>query len=157
MEPLEQAQEIVDTLLGYLGFVVHVTADETIDGPALQIFTEEAEWLIGRNGERLDDIQYLANRILQNRVRNAPRVRIDVEHFRTMREDGLVTEVRGLAEKVKATGRPLRLQPMNSYNRRIVHNVFAEDPEIESWSPPDRTPLKQITLRRRRGHGSGNA
>lgn len=157
MEPIEQAKEIVDTLLGYLGFVIHITSDDTVDGPALQIFTEEAESLIGRNGERLDDIQYLVNRILQNQSKNAPRIRIDVEHYRTMREDELVAEVRGLGEKVRATGRPLRLQPMNSYNRRIVHNVFAEDPEIESWSPPDRSPLKQITLRRSRTAGGGNS
>ncbi len=156
MEPIDQAKEIVDTMLGYLGFVVHVTKDETTDQPALQIFTEEAEWLIGRRGERLDDIQYLVNRILQSRTKNAPRIRIDVEHFRTMREDDLVGDVQGLGEKVRATGRPVKLQPMNSYNRRIIHNLFANDPDIESWSPPERSPLKQITLRRRQAQADGN-
>lgn len=156
MEPLEQAREIVDTMLGYLGFVVHVTADDSTDGPAIQIFTEEADWLIGRQGERLDEIQYLVNRILQTQSKNAPRIRVDVEHYRTMREDTLVDDVRGLAEKVRATGRPLKLHPMNSYNRRLIHNIFAEDPEIESWSPPDRSTLKQITLRLRSAAGGKN-
>jgi spoIIIJ-associated protein len=157
MEPIDQAKEIVDTLLGYLGFVVHVTKDETTDGPALQIFTEEAEWLIGRRGERLDDIQYLVNRILQTHAKNAPRIRIDVEHFRTMREDDLIGDVQGFAEKVRATGRPVKLHPMNSYNRRIIHHLFADDPEIESWSPPDRAPLKQIILRRRQTSSGPNS
>ena len=156
MEPLDQAKEIVDTMLGYLGFVVHVVEDETTDGPALQILTGEADWLVGRHGERLDDIQYLVNRILQTRTKNAPRIRIDVEHFRSMREDDLIADVKRFAERVKATGKPLKLRPMNSYNRRIVHNVFLHDPEIESWSPSDRSPLKQITLRRRMAQGSGN-
>jgi len=150
MPPLDQAKEITDTMLGYLGFVTDVTIDESADGPALQIFTGESEWLIGRRGERLDDLQYLVNRILQARVR------IDVEHFRTMREDDLAGNVRGLADKVRATGRPLKLPPLNSYDRRIVHHVLAADPDIETWSPPDRSPLKQITLRPRRPSDGGN-
>ena len=90
MEHLEKAQEILDTMLGYLGFVIHVDAEETPDGPSLQIHSQEAELLIGRRGDRLDDIQYLVNRILQIHDKSAPRVRVDVEHYRTMREDGLI-------------------------------------------------------------------
>lgn len=147
MEPLEQAGEIVDTMLGYLGFVVHVETEMAQEGPTVQIFTEESDLLVGRNGERLDDIQYLVNRILSTKDERAPRVRVDVAHYRAMREDELVQRVRELAEKVKATGKPVRLQPMNSYNRRIVHNAFIDDPDIESWSPEDKSRVKRITIR----------
>ena len=79
-ETLNQARDILDTMLGFLGFVVHIEDDSTADGPGLQVFTEEAELLIGRRGERVDDIQYLVNRLLRIRDRASPRVRIDVEH-----------------------------------------------------------------------------
>ena len=150
MEHLEKAEEILDTMLGYLGFVVHIDAENSENGPSLQIHSQEAELLIGRRGDRLDDIQYLVNRILQLKDRSAPRVRIDVEHYRAMREDGLIERVQGLAEKVRATGKPVTLNPMNSYNRRIVHNAFKDDPDIETSSPPERGRVKRITLRRRR-------
>jgi len=50
---------------------------------------------------------------------------------------------------VRLSGRPVHLEPMNAYERRIVHNAFADDPEIKTWSPPDDSRLKRITLRLR--------
>jgi spoIIIJ-associated protein len=67
-----------------------------------------------------------------------------------MKEDGLVQRVRQLADIVRQTGRSYQLDPMNAYERRIVHNAFKDDPEIQSWSPPDDARLKRITLRKRR-------
>jgi len=76
-------------------------------------------------------------------------VQVDVEHYREMREDGLVQKVKQLAEMVRKTGRPYHLDPMNAYDRRIVHNVFKDDPGIMTWSPPDEARLKRITLKKR--------
>jgi spoIIIJ-associated protein len=149
MSDLTQAKEILDTMLGYLGFVVQIEETETPGGPCLQVFTGEAEALIGRDGERLDDIQYLLNRLAHKRDVDAPRVRVDVEHFRTMMEDELVQEAKHLAEGVKATGRPAKLKPLNSYFRRVVHNAFLEDPDITTWSPRDNARLKQVVIKRR--------
>jgi spoIIIJ-associated protein len=151
MSDLAQAREILDTLLGYLGFVVEIEETETPGGPCLQIFTGESDALIGPEGERLDDIQYLVNRLLHKRDEDAPRVRVDVEHFRTMKEDELVHEARQLAEGVKATGRPAKLKPLNSYFRRVVHNAFLDDPDVMTWSPKDRARLKRVVIKRRDG------
>ncbi|HET6407579.1 MAG TPA: R3H domain-containing nucleic acid-binding protein, partial [Chthoniobacteraceae bacterium] len=49
----------------------------------------------------------------------------------------------------RKTGRPFQLEPMNSYQRRIIHNAFKEDPDVMTWSPPDDARIKRITLRRR--------
>ncbi len=84
----------------------------------------ERERLVGRNGETLEDIQFLLNRLLQLQDKDAPRAQVDVEHYREMREDGLVQKVKQLAENVRKTGRPCHLDPMNAYDRRIVHNAF---------------------------------
>jgi spoIIIJ-associated protein len=58
--------------------------------------------------------------------------------------------VRHLAEAVKSTGRPLQTEPLNSYDRFVVHNVFKDDPDVMTWSPPDDAKLKRITIRLRK-------
>lgn len=146
---LEKAREILDTMLGYLGFVVQVERDPTVQGLGLQVFTETAEPLIGKRGERLEDMQYLLNRLLHKHFPDAPRIRVDVEHYRTMEEDAMIQKVQRLADKVRRSGRSVKLWPMNSYHRRLVHNAFKEDPVIRSWSPNDSAKLKRITLMRR--------
>ncbi|MEO6873088.1 MAG: R3H domain-containing nucleic acid-binding protein [Chthoniobacterales bacterium] len=148
--PKANAKELLDTMLGYLGFVVQI--DESGgDGssPTLQIYTEEADRLIGRDGETLDAIQFLLNRVLQSKDADAPKWVVDCEMYRSEHEDKLVHHVRQLAERVRASGRPLQLEPMNSYERRIVHEAFKEDPDIGTWSPSDSARIKQITLIRR--------
>lgn len=157
MNASETAREITDTLLGYLGFVVHLEDTGTDENPSFQIFTEDAELLIGRDGERLEDIQYLVNRILQIRRPSSPRVRIDIAHHRAMKEDQLIEHVRRMAERVRHTGRPMKLPPMNSYERRLIHNAFLEDPDVKTWSPEDKSRLKRITLMKRENQPAGPA
>src|SRR5436190_799568 len=149
MTALDQAHKILDTMLGYLGFVVQIEDDDGEEGPTLQILTEQPDALIGRRGEVLDDIQYLVNRILQRRMPKAPRVRVDVEYFRTMREDKMLEEVKEQAERVRITGHQIVLNPMNSYYRRLVHNLFVNDPKIVSESGKGDERFKRITLRKR--------
>jgi spoIIIJ-associated protein len=143
-------KELLDTMLGYLGFVTEI--DETTNesgNQVLQIYTEESRRIIGRDGETLDAIQFLLNRLIQTKDKNAPKVTVDCEHYRSMREDRIVHRVRELAERVRITGRSLQLEPMNSYERRIVHNAFKDDPDVATWSPSDSARIKQITLVRR--------
>ncbi len=142
-------KETLDTMLGLLGFVCEIKEIEHDHGLTLQIYTAEKERLIGRNGALLEDIQLLLNRLLQARSKEAPRVQVDIEHWREMKDDNLAHRVRQLAEIVRKTGRSFQLEPMNSYERRIVHNAFKDDPEVTTWSPPDDARIKRITLRRR--------
>lgn len=151
MTPLSHARQIVDTMLGYLGFAVKIDELEGPEGPTLQLHTEEdAQRLIGRRGATLEDIQYLTNRILQRHLPQAPRIRVDIEHFRSIREDKMVEHARELGERVRATGQSQMLDPMNSYYRRLIHNVFAEDPGVQSVSVEDQDPrFKRIMLKKR--------
>ncbi len=154
-QTIETAREILDSMLGYLGFVVDVRDDDSTGAPALQVYSEEGELLVGRHGERLDDMQYLLNRMLQSRIPDAPRVRVDVEHYRAMREDKLIERVRGLAERVRATGSPVTLNPMNAYYRRLVHNAFKDDPHVLTWSPKDNKRIKSIVVKLRNPASGG--
>ena len=136
-------KELLDTILGYLGFVVEIAETQNEGGNlTLQIYTEESRRLIGRDGETLEAIQFLLNRLLQAKNKDAEKVIVDCEHYRSMREDRIV-------QRVRITGRSLQLEPMNSYERRIVHNAFKDDPDVATWSPSDSARIKQITLMRR--------
>ncbi len=149
METVEIARESLDAMLGYLGFTVQVEIEPDGDGGALQVSTEDGELLVGQHGERLEDIAYLVNRILHHRHRDAPRVRVDIAHYRRMRDDRLIEGVRVLAERVRATGKPLKSDLLNSYHRRLIHSTYQDDADIETSSPPGRDRLKRVTLRRR--------
>jgi len=143
-------KELLDTMLGYLGFVVQIEETRSEGGNlTLQIYTEESRRLIGRDGETLEAIQFLLNRLLQTKDKEAAKVIVDCELYRSMREDRIVQRVRELAERVRITGRSLQLEPMNSYERRIVHNAFKDDPHVATWSPSDSARIKQITLLKR--------
>lgn len=143
-------KELLDTILGYLGFVAEIDETRSEGGNlTLQIYTEESARLIGRDGETLEATQFLLNRLIQARDRDAEKVIVDCEHYRSMREDKIVHRVRELAERVRISGRSLQLEPMNSYERRIVHNAFKDDPDVATWSPSDSARIKQITLLKR--------
>jgi spoIIIJ-associated protein len=149
MTALEHSQQILENMLGYLGFFITVDASDGPEGPTLQIHTDEADYLIGRNGEVLEDVQYLVNRLLMRRVPEAPRIRVDVEYFRTMREDTMLAKAQEIAERVRTSGRPEALNPMNSYYRRLIHNAFAKDPHIATESEKGEARFKRVTLKRR--------
>ncbi len=146
MNAAETAREILDTLLGHLGYTPTIEIEAAEAGPVLQVSLELAENLIGAQAERLEDLQYLVNRLLQVKLPEAPKVRVDVAHVRELHEDELLSEVQAVAARVRAHGHPQVLRPLNSFHRRLVHNLFAQDADIQSSSPEDHRRLKRITL-----------
>lgn len=149
MNAVTAAQEILEIMLRHLGYTAEVAIDAECEVPGLQVTVEDARAasaLTGKRGERLDDIQHLVNKLLRQKLPDAPRVRVDVNHFRDRKDDSFLNEVRSLADKVRASGHPIKLDPMNSYQRRLVHNLFKDDPAIRTWSPEDDSRMKRITL-----------
>ncbi|BCU77740.1 hypothetical protein llg_24550 [Luteolibacter sp. LG18] len=146
MTPVDASKKILDTMLGHLGFTASIEIEQTDDGPALQVTTSERDLLIGDEGERLDDLQYLVNRILRRHFPKAERVKVDCGHFRAMQEDKLANEVRGIAERVKATGKTFKMRPLNAYYRRLVHNALIGNDEVVSHSPDGDDRLKRIII-----------
>ncbi len=145
-----EPRETLETMLGLLGFYCQVEESSGGEFVVLQVYSAEKDRLIGREGRVLEDIQSLLNRMLFAQSKDAPKVQVDVEHYKAMQEDALVTRVRELADSVRTSGRSLQLEPMNAYERRIVHNAFAQDPDIETWSPPERARVKRVVIRPRR-------
>jgi spoIIIJ-associated protein len=150
MTALEQGHQILENMLGFLGFNATIEQDaQSPDGPTLQILADDSDHLIGKRGEILDDFQYLVNRLLIRRSTDAPRIRVDCNYYRSMREDRMIEKARELADRVRSTGAPAHLPPMNSYYRRLVHNAFANDPQILTESAKGEQRFKKVTLKRR--------
>ena len=146
MSPVDAAKKILDTMLGHLGVTATIEIQDTLDGPCLQVSTSESSLLIGQDGDRLDDFQYLVNRILRRHFPQADRVKVDCEHYRAIQEDKLSNEVRGIAERVKATGKTFKMRPLNAYYRRLVHNALLNHPDVVSHSPEGEDRLKRIVI-----------
>ena len=146
MKAEDAAKKVLDTMLGHLGFTATIDLEHDAEGPCLQIKTAQPELLIGDDGDRLDDLQYLVNRLLRKHYEEAPRIKVDCAHFRSMQEEKLRTEVQSLAEKVKHSGKPFQMRPLNAYFRRLVYQAILDDPLIEAHSPEGTSRLKRITL-----------
>jgi spoIIIJ-associated protein len=142
-------KEVLDSILGHLGFFVEIE-EQLRDGHLiLQIRTNDAQRLIGRRDETLESLQFLVNRILIAQNNTAPRVVVDVEHHRSMRDDAFLQRIRQLADAVRTNGRPIETEPLNSYDRRLVHNAFRDNTELASESQGIEAKLKRITIRKR--------
>src|SRR5947207_9824162 len=129
-------KDLLDTMLGYLGFVVQIEDSINEGGnPTLQIYTEESRRLIGRNGETLEAIQFLLNRLLQAKDKDAEKFIVDCEHYRSMREYRIVQRVRELADRVRITGRSVVFDPINSFEIRIFHKYLKDVPQVCIWRP----------------------
>ena len=146
-----QPKAILETILGNLGFVATVE-EHTLDGDlTLDVKTEEAGRLIGRQGQTLADLQYLTNRLLFQQDKAAPKVMVDVGGYRSQAREALVKKAKEAAEKVRRWGDVVELEPLNAFDRRIVHNAVKEDPDIETHSVEvEGTTKKAILLRPKR-------
>ena len=150
MTAIEHASQILDTMLGYLGFNVRIDLVEDAEGQLLQVHTDEGSKLIGKHGSTMEDIQYLVNRVLQRHLPDAPRIRVDIDYYRAMKEEKRVNDARESGERVRLTGKSETLPPLNSYHRRLIHNLFVNDAEVQSISLDGNARFKRIQIRKRR-------
>jgi spoIIIJ-associated protein len=142
----DASEKILITLLGHLGFSIEVERQTSDDGLCLQIIHEDTKTVTGRNGDRLEDLQYLVNRILNKHFPDAPRVKVDCDNYRNEQEGKLVGSARELAQKVVATGKSTRTRPLNAYYRRIVHNALADTDGVKTASPSGSDRYKRIEI-----------
>ena len=139
-------RETLEMMLGHLGLVFEVDETEQGGRAVLNVRTREAGRLIGRDGHTLEDLQYLLNRIVNRHDENAANVIVDVEGYRQKENQDFLGRIRELAEQVRRTGQAFVLAPMNSFDRRLVHQAFADDPDIATRSEEGSSRLKQVTL-----------
>jgi spoIIIJ-associated protein len=142
----QRARETLELMLGHLGLVFEVEEMEPAGRHVLNIHSRESGRLIGRDGQVLEDLQYLLNRILNRGEEGAVNVIVDVDGYRQKEKQDFLGRIRAMADEVRRTGQPRVLPAMNSFDRRLVHQAFAEDPEIATHSEEGSARLKQVTL-----------
>ncbi len=142
------AAEATTKILTPLGFVFKIETAPFEDSVLVMIDSPDARFLIGDEGDRLDDLQYLVNRMVQAEWEEAPRVRVDCDHYRERAEEKLLRRARSRAERVLETGKPLQMEKLNAYQRRLVHNALAEIPGIRTCSEETDSRFKRITISR---------
>lgn len=137
-----------ESLLKPLGFDYTLTTADYEDSIVLHIESTDASHLIGEEGDRLDDLQYLINRLVQAEWEQAPRVRVDCDRYRERAEEKIIRRARSRAQRVLQTGKPLLMEKLNAYQRRLVHNALAEIPGIATASEETDSRFKRITISR---------
>ena len=143
-----QPKAILEKLLQLMGFEPTVEEHAMDDGLLLDVKTDDPGRLIGRQGQTLSELQYITNRLLFREDQNAPKVTVDVGGYRSEAREALVRKAKEAAEKVRRWGDIVELEPLNAFDRRIVHNALKDDPSVETHSVEvDGTDKKAILLR----------
>jgi len=138
----------LEKLVNLLGFPATVEEHHVDDGLILEIKTEDSGRLIGRQGQTLSDLQYITNRLLFQQDPYAPKIMVDVSGYRAQAREALVKKAMEAAEKVRRWGDVVELEPLNAFDRRIVHQALKDDPNIETHSVEvEGTDKKAILLR----------
>lgn len=140
------ARQTLDELLARMDIHAYVTpvmvrvpgqkgdVEETITLHVEGADEEAMGLLIGRRGETLRSLQFLLNLLVSRRVQKWPQVVVDVGNYRQRRQESLEGLARRMAERVRQTGRPIMLEPMAAYERRIVHLALRGDTTIYTES-----------------------
>lgn len=127
-------KEFLQTVLDKMGFECSVTAQMQEDGVLLNIGGKDTPSAIGYRGEVLDALQYLCSLELTGKENKHKRVTLDAEGYRAKREKTLQKLANNLEQKVKRTGKPVNLEPMNPYERRIIHTALQNSKYVTTES-----------------------
>ena len=120
----QDPKALLESILNNLGFDVTIEEKEKDGSKVLDLQApDDSGRLIGRKGQTLFDLQYILNRLLFQKDENAEKVQIDVAGYRFDEQDKLADKAKKAAEQVRRWGDIVELEPMNSYDRRIIHNA----------------------------------
>ncbi|MDD4079917.1 MAG: protein jag [Eubacteriales bacterium] len=129
------AQKFLQDVTGLMGVPVAVHVKRDDEGNVLASMQGDTQGiLIGRRGETLDALQYLTSLMVNHKREEYVRVNLDSEGYRQRREDALVRLANRMANRAKRTGRRVRMEPMNPYERRILHSALQSFPGIATHS-----------------------
>ncbi|MCM1101062.1 MAG: protein jag [Acetatifactor muris] len=122
--------------------VQYDAADRSMD---VEISGDEMGILIGKRGQTLDSLQYLVSLVVNKGSEEYIRVKVDTENYRERRRETLENLAKNIAYKVKRTKRPVSLEPMNPYERRIIHYALQDDKYVTTHSEGDE-PFRRVVV-----------
>ncbi len=128
-----------------LTVVVDVKYNEAESSMEVDLSGDEMGVLIGKRGQTLDSLQYLVSLVVNKNVENYIRVKVDTENYRQRRKETLENLAKNISYKVKRTKRPVSLEPMNPYERRIIHSALQNDKYVTTHSEGDE-PFRHVVV-----------
>lgn len=135
-EMKQKATDFLNSVFQAMNLTVTLEADYNQQEGALNLTFdgEEMGILIGKRGQTLDSLQYLTSLVVNKGKSDYTRVKLDTEDYRSRRSETLNNLARNIAFKVKKTHRPVALEPMNPYERRVIHSALQRNPFVETYS-----------------------
>ena len=125
--------------------VIDTKYDEENRNLTIDLSGDEMGVLIGKRGQTLDSLQYLVSLVVNKEAEDYIRVKVDTEDYRKRRKDTLENLAKNIAYKVKRTKRPVSLEPMNPYERRIIHSALQNDRYVTTHSEGDE-PFRRVVV-----------
>ena len=145
-ETKEAVSAFLKDTLKAMGMEVEIALDIDEDGSlSVNMSGPNMGILIGKRGQTLDSLQYLANRVANKHQSGYVRVKLDTENYRARREETLKHLAKNIAHKVKRNRRPVALEPMNPYERRIIHSALQNDPYVTTHSEGEE-PYRKVVV-----------
>ena len=148
------AKEIEDKSIDFLKSVLHAmdlaavveaNYDEEEECLNVNILGDDMGVLIGKRGQTLDSLQYLVSLVVNKQTNGYIRVKVDTENYRERRKATLENLAKNIAFKVKRTRRPVSLEPMNPYERRIIHSALQNDKYVTTHSEGEE-PYRKVVV-----------
>ena len=128
-----------------LNVVVSVKYDEEQRAMDIDLSGDEMGVLIGKRGQTLDSLQYLVSLVINKDAEDYIRVKVDTENYRQRRKDTLENLAKNISYKVKRTKRAVSLEPMNPYERRIIHSALQNDKYVSTHSEGEE-PFRRVVV-----------
>jgi len=143
----QAAKDFLADVFAAMGMTVSVNVNyrENEQAMDIELSGDEMGVLIGKRGQTLDSLQYLVSLVVNKETEDYIRVKVDTENYRQRRKETLENLARNIAYKVKRTKRPVSLEPMNPYERRIIHSALQNDKYIMTHSEGDE-PFRRVVV-----------
>ena len=132
--PAENAKNFIKDVLNAMGLEVEVTAELKEDIVEVNLEGDNMGVVIGKRGDTLDSLQYLTSLVVNQKSEDYIKISIDTENYREKREEVLCALANRLAAKVARTGKKFALEPMNPYERRIIHSNLQDNEDVTTFS-----------------------
>ena len=128
-----------------IGVEIAATYNDSLRTLEVDLSGDEMGVLIGKRGQTLDSLQYLISLVVNKGTNEYIRVKVDTENYRQRRKETLENLAKNIAYKVKRTRRPVSLEPMNPYERRIIHSALQNDKYVTTYSEGDE-PFRHVVV-----------
>ena len=145
-QTIEAVEDFLKNTMKAMDMEVELKTEIDQDGAlCVDMSGEHMGIMIGKRGQTLDSLQYLANRVANKHQEGYVRVKLDTENYRARREETLRHLAKNIAHKVKRNRRPVALEPMNPYERRIIHSALQSDPYVMTHSEGEE-PFRKVVI-----------